>query len=85
MNKNIIVSIFLLVLTISVFFSVKMWFNMDFVSISSNGVLAIFICVVVSLILGFGLMGLVFFSSRFGFDEQVDHNLETLLEKHKKL
>ena len=30
-------------------------------------------------------MGLAFFSSRFGFDEQVNHDLESLLEKHKKL
>tara|TARA_B100000686_G_C15922470_1_gene540254 strand:- start:143 stop:319 length:177 start_codon:yes stop_codon:yes gene_type:complete len=58
---------------------------MDFVSISTNGVLAIFFCIIFSLILGCGLMGLLFFSSRSGFDDQVDHDLEILLEKHKKL
>jgi len=28
-------------------------------------------------------MSLAFFSSRHGFDEQVDHDLETLFEKFK--
>ena len=58
---------------------------MDFIDISANGLLAITFCIIISLILGFGLMTLVFFSSRFGFDDQVDHDLESLLEKHKKL
>ena len=58
---------------------------MDFIDISANGILAIIFCIIVSLILGFGLMTLVFFSSRFGFDDQVDHDLDSLLEKHKKL
>jgi|TARA_B100001540_G_scaffold279272_1_gene267988 hypothetical protein len=58
---------------------------MDFINISTNGIVAISICIIVSLLLGFGLMGLAFFSSRFGFDEQVNHDLESLLEKHKKL
>ena len=58
---------------------------MDFVDISPNGLLAIFISVFVSLFLGIFLMTLVFFSSRIGYDEQVDHDLEKLLEKYKKL
>jgi len=85
MKKIIIIFSFILVLLISIFFSFKLWFNMGFVDISANGILAITFCIIVSLILGIGLMTLVFFSSRFGFDEQVNHDLESLLEKHKKL
>ena len=85
MKKKIIIFIFILVLLTSIFFSFRLWFNMDFIDISTNGVIAITFCIIVSLILGIGLMKLVFFSSRFGFDDQVDHDLESLLEKHKKL
>ena len=85
MKKIIIVFSFILVLLISIFFSFKLWFNMDFINISTNGVLAIIFCIIISLILGFGLMTLVFFSSRFGFDDQVNNDLESLLEKNKKL
>ncbi len=85
MKKKIIILSFSLTLLIVIVFSLKLWFNMDFINISTNGIVAISICIIVSLLLGFGLMGLAFFSSRFGFDEQVNHDLESLLEKHKKL
>ena len=85
MKKKIIILTFSLTLLIVIVFSLKLWFNMDFINISTNGIVAISICIIVSLLLGFGLMGLAFFSSRFGFDEQVNHDLESLLEKHKKL
>ena len=85
MKKKIIILSFFLILLITIIFSLKLWFNMDFINISTNCIVAISICIIVSLLLGFGLMGLAFFSSRFGFDEQVNHDLESLLEKHKKL
>ena len=85
MKKKIIILSFFLILLIAIVSSLKLWFNMDFINISTNGIVAISICIIVSLLLGFGLMGLAFFSSRFGFDEQVNHDLESLLEKHKKL
>ena len=84
MKKKIIILSFFLILLITIIFSLKLWFNMDFINISTNGIVAISICIIVSLLLGFGLMGLAFFSSRFGFDEQVNHDLESLFEKHKK-
>ena len=85
MKKKIIILSFSLILLIAIVSSLKLWINMDFINISTNGIVAISICIIVSLLLGFGLMGLAFFSSRFGFDEQVNHDLESLLEKHKKL
>ena len=83
-NKLIIISFFL-TLCVTIIFSIKLWLNMSFINISTNGLIAIITCIIVSLILGFFLMALVFFSSRFGFDEQVDHDLESIFKKHKKL
>ena len=85
MKKNIIIFSFIFVLLVSIVYSLRFWFHMDFVDISSGGFLAIAICVIVSLVLGCGLMALAFFSSRSGFDDRVDHDLESIIEKHKKL
>ena len=84
-KKNLIIFSFIFVLLVSIIFSLRFWFHMDFVDISSGGLLAISICIIFSLILGCGLMALAFFSSRFGFDDRVDHDLESIIEKHKKL
>ena len=85
MKKKLIIFSFFLTLCVSIIFSVKMWLSMDFIDISTNGLIAIIACVIVSLLLGCFLMALAFFSSRFGFDDQVDHDLESIIEKHKKL
>ena len=85
MKKIIIVCGFILVLLASLFYSVRLWFRMEFIDISSNGMMAIFICIVVSLILGSTLMALVFFSSRSGYDDKVDNDLEKLFQNYKKL
>ena len=84
MKTKLITFSFLLILFISVFFSGKLWTYMSFVDISTKGSIAIIICIIVSLILGFSLMALAFFSSRFGFDDQVDHDLESIIDKHKR-
>ncbi len=85
MRKKIIILTFLTVLIITSFFSVKLWLNSDFVDISTNGMIAIIVCAVMSFIIGSGLMALAFFSSKYGFDEKVDHDLESLIDKYKKL
>ena len=85
MKKKLIIFSFFLTLCVSIIFSVKMWLSMDFIDISTNGLIAITACIIVSLLLGCFLMALAFFSSRFGFDDQVDHDLESIIEKHKKL
>ena len=85
MKKKLIIISFFLILFISIYFSIKLWLDMDFINISTNGLIAITVCIIVSLILGFFLMALAFFSSRFGFDDQVDHDLESIIKKHKKL
>ena len=85
MKKKLIIFGFFLILFISIIFSVKLWLHMDFINISTNGLIAIIVCIIVSLMLGIFLMALAFFSSRFGFDDQVDHNLDSIIEKHKRL
>ena len=83
-KNKIIISLFLAVLSIVLFFSIKLWFSWDFIKISSHGLFAIIICIVMSLIIGSGLMALAFFSSKYGYDDKVDHDLESLIDKFKK-
>ena len=85
LKNKIIIFVFLLVLFLVSFFSIKLWINLDFIDISSHGVFAILICIVMSLIIGSGLMALAFFSAKHGYDENVDHDLESLIDKYKKL
>ena len=82
--KNILLLIvfassILIVITI---FAIDLWLKMSDVEISDNGMTAIFIGAFFTILLGSGLMALTFFSSRYGFDDQVDHDLERLLKKH---
>ena len=70
-------------LIIITFFAINLWLQMSDVQISYNGLVAIFAGSFFTILLGAGLMSLVFFSARHGFDEQVDHDLENLLERHK--
>ena len=83
-KNKIIIALFLIVLSLVLFFSIKLWFNWDFITISSHGFFAILICVVMSFVIGSGLMALAFFSSKYGYDEKVDHDLESLIDKYKK-
>ena len=85
MKKKIIIFTFFAVFLIISFFSMKLWSNLDFIDISTNGVFAIFIFAIMSFIIGSGLMVLAFFSSRHGYDEKVDHDLEALIDRYKKL
>jgi hypothetical protein len=76
----VIASCALIVIT---FFAINLWLQMSDVQISYNGLIAIFVGAFFTILLGAGLMSLVFFSARHGFDEQVDHDLESLLERYK--
>ena len=84
-KNKIIISLFLVILLLVLYFSIKLWFNWDFITISDHGFFAIVICIVMSFIIGSGLMALAFFSSKYGYDDKVDHDLESLIDKFKKL
>ena len=81
-------TLFLIIVAISALilitiFVINLWLQMSDVTISYNGKIAIFIGAFFTILLGSGLMSLAYFSSKNGFDDQVDHDLDSLLEKLK--
>ena len=81
-------TLFLIILAISAtilitIFAINLWLQMSDVTISYNGKIAIFVGAFFTILLGSGLMSLAYFSSKNGFDDRVDHNLDSLLEKLK--
>ena len=83
--KNTLFIIILTVFTIILItiFAINLWLQMSDVTISYNGKIAIFVGAFFTILLGSGLMSLAYFSSKNGFDDQVDHNLDSLLKKLK--
>ena len=82
--KNILIYILvsLIALLLVTFFAIDLWFQMSDVQISNNGMIAIFVGSLFTILLGAGLMTLTFFSSRNGFDDQVDNDLDSLFKKY---
>ena len=82
--KNILIYILIssVALLFVTFFAIDLWFQMSDVQISNNGMIAIFVGSFFTILLGAGLMTLTFFSSRNGFDDQVDNDLESLFKKY---
>lgn len=83
--KSILLLFFLAISTVILItiFAINLWFQMSDVTISYNGRIAIFVGAFFTFLLGSGLMSLAYFSSKNGFDEQVDHNLDSLIKKLK--
>jgi|TARA_B110000037_G_scaffold50704_1_gene62247 uncharacterized membrane protein YqhA len=82
--KNILIYILIssVALLLVTFFAIDLWFQMSDVQISNNGMIAIFVGSFFTILLGAGLMTLTFFSSRNGFDDQVDNDLDSLFKKY---
>lgn len=59
-------------LALSAGLAVYVWVGLGDTAISSNGVVALVLGVVATMALGIGLMWLVFYSSRKGYDEDRD-------------
>ena len=81
-------TLFLMILVISTvilitIFAINLWLQMSDVTISNNGKITIFVGAFFTILLGSGLMSLAYFSSKNGFDDQVDHDLDSLLKKLK--
>ena len=81
--KNILIYILIasVALLLVTFFAINLWFQMSDVQISNNGMIAIFVGSFFTILLGAGLMTLTFFSSRNGFDDQVDNDLDSLFKR----
>ena len=82
--KNILIYILIssITLLLVTFFAIDLWLQMSDVQISNNGMVAIFVGSFFTILLGAGLMTLTFFSSRNGFDDQVDNDLDSLFKKY---
>ena len=83
--KNTLLLIILAISTMILItiFAINLWLQMSDVTISHNGKITIFVGAFFTILLGSGLMSLAYFSSKHGFDEQVDHDLDRLFKKFK--
>ncbi len=83
--KDTLVLIILAISTVVLItiFAINLWLQMSDVTISYNGKIAIFLGAFFTILLGSGLMSLAYFSSKNGFDEQVDHDLDKVFKKFK--
>jgi len=64
-----LVAALLVILLAAGWFAAHAWISVEGPPMPANGYIAMTLGIVFSLILGFGLMGLVFYSSRHGYDE----------------
>ena len=71
MMQNVLLVLALIgLLLLTILFGAYMWGRLDDVQIGAHGFLALGLGVLLSLGLGIGLMSLVFFSSRRGYDDE---------------
>jgi hypothetical protein len=59
----------LVILLAAGWFAAQAWISVEGPPMPANGYIAMTLGIVFSLVIGFGLMGLVFYSSRHGYDE----------------
>jgi heme/copper-type cytochrome/quinol oxidase subunit 2 len=72
--KNALVILFALAsLALPIWWAVYAWGEMEGVEMSGHGWIALVLGIVVTLVVGVVLMGLVFYSSRRGYDDRVDN------------
>jgi hypothetical protein len=71
MRAALVISILCILLALAVSVSFDAWVALDNVEMSSHGYIAMILGIVFSLALGFGLMGLMFYSSRHGYDDRL--------------
>ena len=71
MRRALLVLALVALMAGSTVFAVVLWARLDGVDMSTHGYVALAIGAVVASVLGGGLMALVFFSSRRGYDDRV--------------
>ena len=77
MRSAALVAVLLAVLAASVWFAYGLWNAVDFPNIPTSGYVAMALGIIFSLIIGCGLMALVFYSSRHGYDEAARYGDES--------
>jgi hypothetical protein len=69
MGKFLIVAPLFAILVAALWFAASLWMSVEAPAIPATGYVAMALGIVFSLLVGCGLMALVFFSSRHGYDE----------------
>ena len=69
MRTAAVAIVLLSILGAAIAWAVNVWTSLGNVPMSIHGEIALVLMIVFSMIVGFGLMALVFFSSRKGYDE----------------
>jgi hypothetical protein len=72
MKTTLLIALLLGFLGIATAWAIWVWVSVGDVQMSSHGWTALVLMVVFSLLVGVGLMGLVFYSARHGYDEPPD-------------
>jgi hypothetical protein len=62
------------ILALSAWYASRAWTSVDGPPLPTQGYVAMILGVIFSLALGGGLMALVFYSSRYGYDEEANHD-----------
>lgn len=74
MGRTLLLGALGAILTGAIVWSVWVWNSMPATDLGPHGTTALILGIVSSLVVGCGLMGLVFYSSRRGYDEQVRYD-----------
>jgi hypothetical protein len=69
MRMGVLIAALVAILAASIYFALGLWNSVDFGGIPTSGYVAMALGIVFSLIIGIGLMALLFYSSRHGYDE----------------
>jgi hypothetical protein len=69
MRTTLVILILLLLLALAASLALDAWISLGDVEMSVHGYIAMALGIIFSLALGFGLMGLMFYSSRHGYDD----------------
>jgi hypothetical protein len=77
MKAALATAILLLLLAITVGWAIYAWGQLGDVHMSWHGYAAMILGIVFSLLVGCGLMGLMFYSSRHGYDEPFDRSSQS--------
>jgi|SRR5271156_2026329 prolipoprotein diacylglyceryltransferase len=66
----VLIAALLAILVASAWLAVRTWIATSASPMSTNGYVAMVLGIVLSLVVGCGLMALVFYSSRYGYDDE---------------
>jgi len=71
MRKYFLIAPLVALLAASVYFALSIWRGIEGPAMPTEGIVAMWLGIVFSLLVGCGLMALVFYSSRRGYDDAV--------------